>query len=149
MLVAMADFYLWLKALHVIAVISWMAGLFYLPRLFVYHADSESGGALSAQFKIMEYRLARYIMLPAALAAWAFGIATALSSNNLWMMPTWLIAKLIAVVALTGFHVLLVMHLREFSADRRVHGSRYFRMINEVPTVLLIVIVILVVVKPF
>ncbi len=144
----MADFYLWLKALHIIAVTSWMAGLFYLPRLFVYHADSTPGDALSNQFKVMEYRLARFIMLPAGLATWAFGMSAAGWSGELWVLPGWLIVKLVLVVMLTGFHALLERYSREFSMDMRLHDARYFRLINEVPTVLLILIVIMVVIKP-
>ena len=145
----MPDAFLWLKALHIIAVVAWMAGLFYLPRLFVYHSKSRPGDALSEQFKIMEHKLSRVIMLPSAAATWIFGIAAAWVSGDLNPMPSWLIVKLGAVVCLTGFHALLDMHRRKFYADARKWSERYFRIINEVPTVLLVVIVILVVVKPF
>ena len=145
----MAEPYLWLKALHIVAVVSWMAGLLYLPRLFVYHAESKPGDALSIQFAIMEYRLARFIMLPAAVASWFFGLATAAWSGELWTPPGWLLVKLLLVLVLSGFHALLERHRREFRSDQRSHSSRYFRLINEVPTVLLILIVFLVVLKPF
>lgn len=144
----MSDFYLWLKAFHIIAVFAWMAGLFYLPRIFVYHARSEPGGVISEQFKIMEYRLARTIMLPAGVVAWALGLATAARSGDLTLMPNWLLGKLVFVVMLTGFHVLLERYRLEFWRDRRIRGERYFRLINEIPTVLLVLIVLMVVVKP-
>lgn len=145
----MADPYLWLKALHIMAVMSWMAGLLYLPRLYVYHAESRLGDAVSSQFKIMEYRLARFIMLPAGIASWIFGLAAAGWSGDLWALPGWLFVKLLLVLGLSGFHALLEWHLREFRMDRRSRESRYFRLINEVPTVLLILIVFVVVMKPF
>ena len=145
----MADAYLWSKALHVIAVVAWMAGLFYLPRLFVYHAKSAVGGAVSEQFKIMERRLAKAIMLPAAVAAWIAGLLTAWFGGALWPMPLWLAVKFTAVVALTIFHGLLERHRRRFADDLRLYGERYFRIINEVPSVLLVVIVIMVIVRPF
>lgn len=145
----MSEFYLWLKALHIIAVVAWMAGLFYLPRLFVYHASSEPGSAISEKFKIMEVRLARTIMLPAGVAAWALGLATAAQSGDLRVMPDWLVAKLALVVMLTGFHALLEKHQLEFRLERRIRGERYFRLINEIPTVLLVLIVVMVVVRPF
>ena len=145
----MPDAFLWLKALHVIAVVAWMAGLFYLPRLFVYHSQSRLGDAFSEQFKIMEHKLSRVIMLPSAVGTWIFGISAAWVSGDLNPVPSWLIAKLAAVVCLTGFHALLEMHRREFNAGARKWSEGYFRIINEFPTVLLVVIVILVVVKPF
>jgi len=145
----MADPYLWLKALHIVAVISWMAGLLYLPRLFVYHAETRPGDAVSHQFKIMEFRLARFIMLPAGIATWVFGFATAGWSGDLWALPGWLLVKLLLVLVLSGFHALLERHLQDFMMEQRRHKSRYFRLINEVPTVLLILIVFLVVLKPF
>src|SRR6266516_1185126 len=119
--------FLWLKTLHIIAVIAWMAGLFYLPRLFVYHARAIVGGELSETFKVMERRLATGIMLPSAVAAWGFGIATAAYGGYFAGIPGWLWAKFILVVALTGFHILLVKHRVEFMEDRRDHGERYFR----------------------
>lgn len=144
----MADPYLWLKSFHIVAVTSWMAGLLYLPRLYVYHAEFKPGDGVSNQFKIMEHRLARFIMLPAGIATWVFGVIAAIWSGDLWVLPGWLIVKLLLVVILSGFHVLLEWHLREFSTDQRRHESRYFRLINEIPTVLLILIVFVVVVKP-
>jgi protoporphyrinogen IX oxidase len=145
----MADAYLWSKALHVIAVIAWMAGLFYLPRLFAYHAKSAVGGALSEEFKIMERRLAEAIMMPAAVTAWFAGLLTAWLGGILWPMPLWLAVKFIAVVVLTIFHGLLEKHRRQFAGDLRRHTERYFRIVNEIPTLLLVAIVIMVIVRPF
>jgi protoporphyrinogen IX oxidase len=142
----MADFYPWIKAFHVIAVIAWMAGLFYLPRLFVYHATAEPGSAKSETFKIMERRLIKAIMTPAMIASWVLGLALIHILGN---VPDWLAVKLAAAVLLTAFHLLLAHYVRLFAEDRRPKSERYFRIINEVPTVLMIVIVIMVVVKPF
>jgi putative membrane protein len=145
----MGELYLWLKSLHIVAVIAWMAGLFYLPRLYVYHAATEIGGAISEQFKVMERRLTLAIMRPAGITAWAAGLATAWVSGDLSSMPAWLAVKLALVVGLTAFHLLLEYHGRNFQSDIRYHGQRYYRLINEVPTVLLIAIVVMVVVRPF
>ena len=142
----LAEFYLWIKAAHLMAVIAWMAGLFYLPRLFVYHVDAQVGSVQSETFKVMERRLYRAIMLPAMLAAWILGLAL------LWIIGlegTWLWVKLAAVLGLSGFQGLLGRHVRLFAADGNAHSGRYFRMINEVPTVAMIVIVIMGIVKPF
>jgi putative membrane protein len=145
----MADAYVWAKAVHVIAVVAWMAGLFYLPRLFVYHAASAIGGPVSEQFKIMERRLAKVIMLPAGLLAWIAGLLTAWLGVLLWPMPLWLVVKFATVVVLTLFHGLLERHRYEFARDLRLRSGRYFRIINEVPTLLLVIIVIMVIVRPF
>ncbi len=138
---------LWLKALHIVAVVSWMAGLFYLPRLFVYHADARPGSDLSETFKIMEVRLLRIIMKPAMFAVWATG---ALLAWRLGMTgDAWLWAKFALVCLLTGFHMAAARWRRAFAEDRNARSSRFFRFANEVPTVLLAAIVVLVVVKPF
>ena len=146
---AVASAYLWLKAAHVIAVVAWMAGMFYLPRLFVYHAGLAGKGD-AALFKTMESRLYTIIMWPAMVATWLSGAVLA------WMifrggsgMALWAWAKLGAVLALTALHLRLGWHLRAFQKDINQHGSRYFRLLNEVPTILLVVIVIMVIVKPF
>lgn len=142
----MADFYLWIKAGHVMAVIAWMAGLFYLPRLFVYHVDAPAGSVQSETFKIMERRLYKAIMVPAMVTAWIFGLML------VWIIgfgEIWLWVKLLTVLGLTGFHGLLARHVRRFAADCNVHTGRHFRMINELPTLAMIVIVIMVIVKPF
>lgn len=139
--------YLWIKALHVIAVISWMAGMLYLPRLFVYHSEVPAGSPQSETFKVMERRLLRAIINPAMVAAWVFGIWLAWSGFGL--MGGWLHAKLALVVILSGVHGYLSRAVRLFSEDRNTKPSRHWRIVNEVPTVLMIGIVILVIVKPF
>ncbi len=142
-----AELYVWIKALHVMAVIAWMAGMFYLPRLFVYHTDTGAGSETSELFKVMERRLLRVIINPAMLLAWVFGLWLAWSGFG--FQGGWLHAKFAAVLALSGFHGYLSKAVREFAADRNTKSSRYWRMMNEVPTLLMIVIVILVIVKPF
>jgi len=145
----MANLYLWLKAFHIIAVIAWMAGLFYLPRLFVYHANTAPLSAMSETFKVMEVRLARIIMMPAAILAWVLGVGLAYVAGQLQDPQLWFLIKVLAVVALTAFHVVLVRHMRDFANDRRPKSEGYYRTLNEVPTVLMIIIVIMAVVKPF
>ena len=139
--------YLWLKAFHIIAVISWMAGLLYLPRLFVYHTMAKPGSEQSETFKVMERRLLRYIMLPAMLVSWALGIALMLE-GRLIAVP-WFQAKLVAVLALSAVHGLLARWTRDFSLDRSRHSEKFYRIINEVPTLLMIAIVLSAVLKPF
>lgn len=139
-----------LKTLHVISIIAWMAGLLYLPRLFVYHADAERGSDKSETFKIMERRLTKAIMGPAMHAAWVFGLAMIWSYGWEWFKAShWLHAKLVLVIALTGYHSFLTSCGRAFAADRNVKTARFFRIINEVPTVLMIAIVALVIFQPF
>lgn len=140
-------FYLWAKAIHVIAVISWMAGMLYLPRLFVYHADAEKGSVQSETFKVMERRLLRAIINPAMLVAWTFGLW--LAWKGFGFSGGWLHAKLAAVLALSGVHGYLSAAQRRFAADENTRPARHWRIVNEIPTLLMIVIVILVVVKPF
>ena len=139
-------FYLWIKAVHVMAVISWMAGLFYLPRLFVYHADAVPGSESSELFKVMERRLLRAIMVPAAVVTWVLGLSMAVISGlyGEW----WLQLKFLLVIAMTGVHLRLAYHQRQFAQDHNQHSSRYFRILNEVPTLLMMAIVILVILKP-
>jgi protoporphyrinogen IX oxidase len=139
--------YLWLKAFHVIAIIAWMAGLLYLPRLFVYHAAADAGSVQSETFKVMEWRLLRAIMTPAMVLAWVLGLWLAWSGQ--WFSAPWLHGKLLLVLGLSGFHGMLVRWTKDFAADRNQHSQKFFRIMNEVPTLLMIVIVILVVVKPF
>jgi putative membrane protein len=138
---------LWLKALHVIAVISWMAGLLYLPRLFVYHCQAEKGSAQSETFKVMEHRLLRYIMNPAMIVVWVTGPWLAWA-QGMYRDP-WLWAKFALVVLLTTYHHALGYWRKDFAADRNVREARFYRIANEVPTLLMVGIVILVVVKPF
>jgi putative membrane protein len=137
---------LWAKALHVIAVIAWMAALLYLPRLMVYHADSAVGSEKSETFKVMERRLLRGIAMPAMAVAWASGLWVA-ASIGAWG-EGWFHAKLAGVALLTAFHFLLAHWVRIFASDRNNRSTRFYRAVNEVPTVLMVVIVILVIVKP-
>jgi protoporphyrinogen IX oxidase len=136
-----------LKALHIVAVISWMAGMLYLPRLYVYHADAEKGSLQSETFKIMERRLLRGIMNPAMVLVWLFGLALAMQGN--WWVAGWLHAKLALVLILSGVHGLYSRWRKDFAADRNTRPARFYRWWNEVPTVLMIAIVFLVVLKPF
>ena len=145
-------FYSWIKALHLIAVISWMAGLLYLPRLFVYHCESEAGSQQSETFKIMEERLARVIMQPAMIATLLFGLAMiALPGTPGYIMRAglWLWLKLGFVLGLLIVHFAMMRWKNAFALDRNEHPQRFFRIMNEVPTVLMIGIVICVIVKPF
>lgn len=139
--------YLWLKALHIIAVVAWMAGMLYLPRLFVYHAAAKSGSELSETFKTMEYRLLNFIMTPAMIVAWIVGIVLLLQGQ--WLGAGWFHAKFAAVLAMTALHGLFSHWVNEFHFDRNRHSQKFYRIVNEIPTGLLIVIVVLVVVKPF
>ena len=138
---------LWVKALHVMAVISWMAALLYLPRLLVYHADSAVGSDKSETFKIMERRLLRGIATPAMLAGWLFGLWMAWGIGA-WS-DAWFLAKLAFVVALSVYHMAMARWVRAFAEDRNVRPARFYRMVNEVPAVFMVAVVILVVVKPF
>jgi putative membrane protein len=138
----------WVKALHVISVIAWMAGMLYLPRLFVYHADAEKGSVQSETFKVMERRLYRGITTPAMIAAYVFGLGMVFAGIVDWH-SIWPGVKAVAVLALSGMHGALGSYRRAFAEDRNLKPAKFFRMINEIPTVLMIVIVIMVVVKPF
>ena len=145
----LAGAYLWIKALHIIAVVAWMAGLLYLPRLFVYHADAAIGSDKAETFKIMERRLLRGIMLPAVIMVVLFGGLLGVMPGVVDWHQGWIWAKLVLVVGLGAFHMVLARWHRQFVADRCPHSPRFFRIVNELPTLALIAIVILVVVKPF
>jgi putative membrane protein len=138
--------YEWIKAFHVIAVIAWMAGMLYLPRLFVYHCTAEPGSRQSETFKVMERRLLRAIVNPAMIAAWLLGLGLVYEGG--WVSAHWLQTKFVLVLGLSGVHGLLARWVRDFAADRNAHTQRFYRILNEIPAVLMIVIVILVVVKP-
>ena len=142
------NFYLILKSLHLIAVISWMAGLLYLPRIFVYHAENNLNNSISRIFKIMERRLYFYIMYPAMLLSWIFGLSIIHFQGSELIQAKWFIFKILAVLILTGYHFYLGHSLRVFSEDRNNKTPRYFRIINEIPTILLIIIVFLAILKP-
>ena len=143
----LGNFYPWLKALHVIAVMSWMAGMLYLPRLFVYHVAAEIGSAQSETFKVMERRLLRAIINPAMVVTWATGLW--LAWRGFQFMGGWLHTKIFMVILLSAAHGYFSASVRRFAEDRNVQPARHWRIMNEVPTALMIVIVILVIVKPF
>lgn len=141
--------YLWVKALHVISMIAWMAGLLYLPRLFVYHCEVAPGSEASEKYKVMERRLLRAIMNPAMIATYVFGITMIAIDPSLFQQGGWLHAKLLFVLALTVVHMMMARWRKDFEADRNRRPQRFFRIWNEVPTLLMIGIVIFVIVKPF
>ena len=145
----MNDPYGWVKVAHVLAVISWMAGLFYLPRLFVYHAENEQKKDIPPIFKVMERRLLKAIMRPAAMVVVVSGVLLMHFGSWDQALPVWLWLKLLLVVCMLAFHGLLEVHVARFRDDRENKSGRYFRVINEVPTLLLVGIVVLVVIKPF
>jgi putative membrane protein len=139
--------YEWVKVAHIVSVISWMVGFLYLPRLMVYHQKSSVGSDTSETFKVMERRLLKAIMTPAMIASWVFG---------LWLIvlleawgDAWFVSKLFLVFILTGFHGMAAKWVKEFSGDQRIRSQKFFRVVNEVPAVIMIFIVVLVVVKPF
>lgn len=144
----LAFYYPLLKTAHIVSVIAWMAGLLYLPRLFVYHCDAPPGSDRSEVFKTMERRLHRAIMTPAMLASWAFGLALVWANPGL-LDTIWLPAKLALVVALTGMHGAMGRWRRDFAADRNRRSARFYRVANEVPTALMIAVVALAVIEPF
>lgn len=141
------NLYLWIKAFHVMAVIAWMAGLLYLPRLFIYHFETEPGSQSSELFKVMERRLIKIIMSPAMMLAWLLGLYLAWTAFG--FQGGWLHVKLLGVVVLTGMHVYFSRAYRAFSRDERPKSQRHWRIMNEVPALLMIVIVLMVVLKPF
>ena len=139
--------YEWLKAFHLIAAIAWIAGMLYLPRLFVYHCEADAGSRQSETFKVMERRLLRLIINPAMVATWLLGLWLAWQGGV--YRAGWFEAKFVLVLALSGVHGVLARRMKDFAADRNRRSQKYYRIINEIPTVLLIAIVILAVVKPF
>ncbi len=139
--------YQWLLAFHIIAVIAWMAGMLYLPRLFVYHCAADAGSMQSETFKVMERRLLRAIMTPAMIVTWLLGLWLAWRGN--WFVAPWLHTKLVLVILMSGLHGMMSRYVRDFAADRNRKSAKFYRIFNEIPTVLLIVIVILATVKPF
>ena len=143
----LANYLPWILAFHIIAVIAWMSGMLYLPRLFVYHTETSPGSEGSERFKVMERKLIRAIINPAMIAVWILGPLLAWLSGA--YLDTWLQIKFVLVIGLSGMHGFLVKCWRDFEADRNTRSQRFYRVINEVPAVLMILIVILVVVKPF
>lgn len=139
--------YLWVKAFHIVSVIAWMAAMLYLPRLFVYHCAAEPGSKQSETFKLMERRLLRFIATPAMIAAWASGLWLMVEAG--FLRAGWMHGKLALVFMLTVLHGLDAKWVKDFAADRNRHSARFYRFANEAPTILMILIVVLVVVKPF
>jgi protoporphyrinogen IX oxidase len=146
----LSTFYPWIKVLHIVSVISWMAGMFYLPRLFVYHAERGAVGTeLHETFKVMELKLIRLIMTPAMIATWVFGLALVLVPGVIDWGSGWVWVKVVAVLAMTGMHGWLSTRRKEFAAGLNTRSGRTYRLANEVPTVLMLIIVVMVVVQPF
>ena len=140
--------YLLLKSLHLIAVVSWMAGLLYLPRIFVYHVENKNKKQATDIFEVMEHRLFNYIMIPSMILTWLFGLILISSLGFEVLLTTWIKLKLLLVIILTLYHFYLSKLLSDFNVDQNTKSSKFFRIINEVPTILLILIVFIVVFKP-
>ena len=139
--------YEWIKIAHIVSVISWMVGLLYLPRLMVYHSVAEKNSDVSETFKIMERRLLKGIMTPAMISSWVFGLILVYLSG--FWLDIWFLLKLLFVVLLSAFHMVSAVWVRNFANDRNTHKQKFFRFANEVPTILMILVIILVVIKPF
>lgn len=146
---ALAPAYLWLKAFHVISLIAWMAGMFYLPRLYVYHCTAPAGSVLSERLKVMERRLLKQIINPALIATFVFGVLLVLTPGAVDWSSGWWWVKLASVVGLLGFHGAASRWRKDFLDERNRRPQRFYRVANEVPTVLMVIIVIMVIVKPF
>ena len=144
------NWYLWFKSFHIISMVAWMAGLFYLPRLFVYHAENKvSSEDNNNVFKVMEYKLLYYIMIPAMVSTWIFGILLVVTDNNTQiLLEPWFITKLATVFLLTAFNLWCVKIVKQFRNNDNHNSGRFFRIINEIPTIMLILTVLLVVIKP-
>ncbi len=149
----MGELHEWVKVVHIVAVISWMAGMLYLPRLFVYHVQAEVGSDKSETFKVMERKLLKVIINPAMIVAWICGLILAywiVARTDSWAdVPVWLYCKLGVVFLLSGFHGNLSRWRKDFEADKNTKSERFYRIVNEVPAVLMVLIVILVIIKPF
>lgn len=141
--------YPWTKALHVASMVAWMAGMFYLPRLYVYHCETRPGTAESERFKVMERRLMKQIINPAMIATWSFGIILVLTPGIINWSAGWWHVKLLCVLLLSAFHGMMSRWRRDFLHDRNARPQRFYRMANEVPTVLMLIVVIMVIVRPF
>ena len=142
------NYYLLFKSLHLISVISWMAGLLYLPRIFVYHAENNDDRKLSDVFKVMEKKLYFYIMTPAMILSWIFGLLLIHSIGFQQLGQTWMVLKIIFVILITLYHFYLGKTLNQFKFDQNTHSHKFYRLINEIPTILLILIVFVVIFKP-
>lgn len=141
------EYYLWVKAGHIVSVVAWMAGLLYLPRLYVYHASAAVGSDMSAVFKVMERRLLRFIMNPAMILSFVLGVSM-LALNPVLLEESWMQYKILVLVLMTGAHAMLARWRRFFENDMNSFSPKFYRMINEVPTVLMVAIIILAIVKP-
>jgi putative membrane protein len=146
---ALIPLYPWVKAFHVVAVIAWLSGLFYLPRLYVYHCETVRGSVESERFKVMERRLLRQIMTPAMIATWCLGLLLVLTPGVIDWHAGWWHVKLTSVILMSGAHGAMSKWRREFLEDRNTRSPRFYRIANEIPTVLMLIIVIMVIVKPF
>ncbi len=144
----LSQYYLWIKAAHIIAVIAWMAGMLYLPRLFVYHIGAKKGSKQSETFKVMEHKLLRYIISPAMSMAWIFGLLMLYASPGLLEQP-WMHTKLLAVVLMTGLQHGYIKWKKKFAADENIKSEKFFRIVNEIPAILMVIIVIMAIIKPF
>jgi putative membrane protein len=144
----MSDFYEWFKALHIISVITWMAGIFYMPRLFVYHTKAKIGSEMDKTFQTMEHRLLKIIMNPSMISTYVFGLIMAYI-YGLAALGVWFHIKMLAVIILTIIHGLLARWRKDFAAGKNLHSEKFYRIFNEVPVLMMIVAVIMVVVKPF
>lgn len=146
----LAPAYLWIKAMHVSAVIAWIAGMLYLPRLYVYHAETRSGSAESERFKVMERRLLKQIVNPAMIVAWTFGVLLVLTPGVIdWKRDHWWHVKLVSVLLLSALHGEFARWRRDFLDDRNTRPARFYRIANEIPTVFMLIIVFMVILKPF
>jgi len=144
------EWYFWVKALHIMSVISWMAGMFYLPRVFVYHAErAVVGSEMSETFKVMEHKLMRVIINPAMIATWTFGLLMVFTPGVIDWSEIWPWIKALMVTLMSAYHGWLSARRKEFAQDKNTRNGRTYRLANEVPTVLMIIIVIMVIVKPF
>jgi putative membrane protein len=141
--------YPWVKALHIISIIAWMAALLYLPRLFVYHCQVKPGTQASELLKVMEYKLYKYIMTPAMIASFLFGIILASTPGAVNFHAGWFYVKLVAVLLMAGIHGAMSRWRKDFLADSNRHSHKFFRVANEIPTILMLIIVVMVVVQPF
>ena len=139
--------YLWIKSLHVVSIIAWMAGLLYLPRLFVYHCGAAAGSEMSETFKVMERRLLRAIMTPAMILAWITGLTLAVQAG--FFTAGWMHFKLLLVLIMSGAHGYMSRCVRTFAADANTRSHKFYRVLNEVPTLLMLAVVVAVIVKPF
>lgn len=146
---ALTLFYPWTKAFHIISMVAWMSGMFYLPRLYVYHCDTRAGSAESERFKVMERRLLKQIINPAMIATWTFGVLLVLTPGVIDWSWGWWHVKLAAVIAMSALHGLYSRWRKDFLHDRNHRPARFYRLANEIPTVLLVLIVIMVIVRPF